>query len=214
MKKGILILILISISIIAKAQKKWTLEDCIKHAINENISIKQSKSDLEISKKNKRIAIGNFLPAINLGGSHNWNIGLNQNITTGLLENLTTQSTSLNANMSINLFNGLQNIQQLYKANLSILASQYQLEDMKDDISLLIANSYLQILFNKESLTVQKSHLKIAKEELLVTKERFTTGVIPKGDVLEIEANVATMEQNVVISLEMLQEIGLANLLH
>ena len=42
-----------------------------------------------------------------------------------------------------------------YRANLSLLASQYQLEDMAENVALLVAkNSYLQVLFSKEALAV------------------------------------------------------------
>ena len=215
MKKVKLIILFISLSLSIQGQETWTLERCIKRAIEENISIKQTEVDLEITKQTKTTAIGSFLPSLNLGGSHSWNVGLNQNITTGILENMTTQSASINANIGLDLFSGLQNIQQLYRANLSVLASQYQLEDMKEDISLLVANSYLQILFNKESLNVQQSQLNVANEELIIAKERLKSGIIPKGDVLEIEANVANMEQNVVVAKNnyTLSKIALAQLL-
>jgi outer membrane protein len=198
-----------------QGQEVWTLEKCIKRAIEKNISIKQSQADLESTRLNKTTAVANFLPSLNFGGSHSWNVGLNQNITTGLLENMTTRSASMNASMGIDLFNGLQNIQQLYRANLSILASQYQLADMKENISLLVANSYLQILFNRESLGVQQSQLNVANEELIIAQERLKTGIIPMGDVLEIEANVATIEQNVVVAENnfQLSKIALAQLL-
>jgi len=203
------LLLLLSISV--QAQEVWTLEKCVNRAIDKNISIKQSQADMKSASLSKTTAIANFLPSLNLGSSHSWNVGLNQNFTTDPLENMTTTS----ANVGIHLFNGLQNIQQLYRANLSILASQYQLEDMKENISLLVANSYLQILFNRESLGVQKSQLNVANEELIIAKERLNTGIIPQGDVLEIEANVATIEQNVVVAENnyQLSKISLAQLL-
>jgi len=208
-------LCLLLTSTILQAQGVWTLERCVKRAIDKNISIKQSKADLKSKSLSKTTAIANFLPSLNLGSSHSWNVGLNQNITTGIFENMTTRSASMNANMGIDLFNGLQNIQQLYRANLSILASQYQLADMKENISLLVANSYLQILFNRESLGVQQSQLNVANEELIIAQERLKTGIIPMGDVLEIEANVATIEQNVVVAENnfQLSKIALAQLL-
>ena len=210
-----LIILFTSLSISMQGQEVWTLEQCIKRAIEKNISIKQSQADLISTALGKTTAIANFLPSLNLGSSHSWNVGLNQNITTGILENMTTRSASMNANVGIDLFNGLQNIQQLYRANLSILASQYQLADMKENISLLVANSYLQILFNRESLGVQQSQLNVANEELIIAEERLKTGIIPQGDVLEIEANVATIEQNVVVAENnyQLSKIALAQLL-
>ena len=207
--------LLLFLSISTQAQEVWTLEKCVKRAIDKNISIKQSQIDLENTSLSKTTAIANFLPSLNLGSSHSWSVGLNQNITTGILENMTTRSASMDANVGIDLFNGLQNIQQLYRANLSILASKYQLADMKENISLLVANSYLQILFNLESLGIQQSQLNLANEELIIAQERLNTGIIPQGDVLEIEANVSTIEQNVVVAENNYQfsKIALAQLL-
>tara|TARA_B100000214_G_scaffold77427_2_gene52226 strand:+ start:4309 stop:5640 length:1332 start_codon:yes stop_codon:yes gene_type:complete len=204
-----------SYSLSLRAQKKWSLQDCIERSIEKNISIKQAEIDLIITKEDKKTAIGNFLPTINLGATHSWNAGLNQNITTGILENMTTRSGIVNANVGIDLFKGLQNIQQLYRSNLSILANQYQLANMKEDIALLVANSYLQILFNKENLTMQELQLNIANEELLFAKERLKSGIIPKVDVLAIEANVATMEQQLLSAKNnyILSKISLAQLL-
>ena len=182
------------------AQEKLSLKDCIERAIEKNISIKNSSLDLLNSTENKKTAIGNFVPSFNINGNHSWNTGLTQNITTGILENQTTENSSINMSVAVDVFNGLANIRRLHRANLDLLAKKYQLEDMKEDISLLVANSYLQILFNKEQLDVQKSQLKISQEELKNAKEKFNNGVIPEGNLFEIEANLALSEQNIIMA--------------
>ena len=195
-----LLIFLLFFSISSIAQEKLSLKECINRAIEKNISIKNSSLDLLNSSENKKTAIGNFLPSLNINGNHSWNTGLTQNITTGILENQTTENSSMNMSVGIDVFNGLSNIRRLHRANLDLLAKKYQLEDMKEDISLLVANSYLQILFNKEQLDVQKSQLKISQEELNNAKEKFNNGVIPEGNLFEIEANLALSEQNVIMA--------------
>ena len=197
--KSILIFLLF-FSFSSFAQEKLSLKDCIDRAIEKNISIKNSSLDLLNSTENKKTAIGNFVPSFNINGNHSWNTGLTQNITTGILENQTTENSSMNMSVAVDVFNGLANIRRLHRANLDLLAKKYQLEDMKEDISLLVANSYLQILFNKEQLDVQKSQLKISQEELRNAKEKFKNGVIPEGNLFEIEANLALSEQNVIMA--------------
>ena len=130
--------------------KKYTLLECVNIALEKNIRIQQSEFDLEGADIDRGDAIGNFLPRINAQSQHIWNNGLSQNITNGLIENLTTQFSSFGGNLGVTLFSGKQNINQLARANLNIISRQYQLEDMKDDISLFVANSYLQVMFNKE----------------------------------------------------------------
>ena len=197
--KSILIFLLF-FSFSSFAQEKLSLKDCINRAIEKNISIKNSSLDLLNSTENKKTAIGNLVPSFNINGNHSWNTGLTQNITTGILENQTTENSSMNMSVAVDVFNGLANIRRLHRANLDLLAKKYQLEDMKEDISLLVANSYLQILFNKEQLDVQKSQLKISQEELRNAKEKFNNGVIPEGNLFEIEANLALSEQNVIMA--------------
>ena len=146
-------------------------------AVEKNISIKQSILDIENAAVDKSNAIGNFLPNFNAQSSHSWNVGLNQNITTGLLENLTTQFSSMGASIGMDIYNGLQNFNRLHRANLNILAKRYQLDDMIDDTKLLVANSYLQVLFNSEILNSQKSQLIVAKEQLKRTSSLIEAGV-------------------------------------
>ena len=197
MKKLILVLsILFSAS--SFSQDYWTLEECVNRALTEYISIKQAELDDLDSEIQKKTAVGNFLPNLNIGSSHSWNVGLNQNITTGLLENITTQFSSMSLNMNIDILNGLKNIKQLHLANLSILANQYQLADMKENISLLVANSFLQILFNKEIVKVQKLQLQLSKDEVVRANELVNNGVIPRGDLFEFEANLASVEKSLI----------------
>ena len=198
MKKIILIFLTVLLSGHQYAQEPWTLEACVKRALEMNISIKQSQLDYVNTEIEKKGAIENFLPNVNIGGNHSWNIGLNQNITTGLLENVTTQFSSMNLNLNVDLYNGLQNVKRLHRANLSLLASQYQLEDMSENVALLVANSYLQVLFSKEALSAQNLQLEITKKELDRTKKLISSGVIPRGDIYEVEANLASQEKSVV----------------
>jgi len=179
-------------------EKKWTLQECVDYAIKNNISVQSSELDLKTTVITRKDAIGNFLPNINASGSHSWNIGLNQNITTGLLENQTTQFTSAGLNMSLDLFKGLQNQNQLRKSNLSLIASQYQLIKMKEDIALNVANAYLQILFNKENVKVQAQQYQFNQTQLIRTQELVDAGVVPQGDLLDMRATVASDKQRLI----------------
>ncbi|MFV8368390.1 TolC family protein [Flavobacterium sp. LB2R40] len=193
-----LVIILIC-SVTMQAQTKmWTLDECVKYALQNNISIKQSELDSKTALIDKKGAIGNFLPSLNASASHSWNIGLNQDITTGLLRNQTTQFTSAGANVGVDIYKGLQNQNTLRRANLSIIAAKYQLLKMQEDIALNVANAFLQILFNKENLKVQKEQLGINEKQYARSEELVKAGSIPRGDLLDVRATVASNNQNVI----------------
>ncbi len=212
----ILILLLSFVGIQVNAQdKKWTLEECVSYAIKNNISIKQSALDVKSAEIERKGALGNFLPSINGNASHSWNIGLNQNITTGLLENQTTQFTAAGGNIGLNLYNGLQNQNRLRRANLAIVGAQYQLTKMQDDVSLNVANAFLQILFNKENLKVQKEQFTINAKQQERTKALVDAGSVPRGDLLDMKATVATSNQAVITAENalLISKLSLAQLL-
>ena len=194
---SLIVMLVCNITIQAQS-KKWTLEECVTYAIPNNISIKQSELDSKMALIDKKSAVGRFLPSLNASASHSWNIGLNQDITTGLLQNKTTQFTSAGANVGIDIYSGLQNQNTLRKANLSIVAAKYQLVKMKEDIALNVANAFLQVLFNKENLKVQKEQLRINEKQYVRSEELVKVGSIPRGDLLDVKATLALNNQNVI----------------
>ena len=194
---SLIVMLVCNITIQAQS-KKWTLEECVTYAIQNNISIKQSELDSKMALIDKKSAVGRFLPSLNASASHSWNIGLNQDITTGLLQNKTTQFTSAGANVGIDIYSGLQNQNTLRKANLSIVAAKYQLVKMKEDIALNVANAFLQVLFNKENLKVQKEQLRINEKQYARSEELVKAGSIPRGDLLDVKATLALNNQNVI----------------
>jgi len=180
--------------------KEWTLEECIVHALENNISIKQSELDVELAEVEKSDAIGNLLPSFNASGTNSWNTGLTQNITTGVLQTQTTRNFSAGVTAGVTLFDGLRNLKQLQRAKMSKLASQYSLEQMKDDIALIVANAYLQVLFNKESLKVIEAQHEITEKQLERTQALVDAGSLPQGDLLEIRANAANEQQRIIVA--------------
>lgn len=207
-------IVLFGLSIQAQT-KKWTLEECVKYAIDNNISIKQTELDTKTADIDKKGAVGNFIPTVNSNASHSWNIGLNQDPTTGLLRNQTTQYTSIGAGLGFDIYKGLQNQNALRKANLSILAAKYQLTKMQEDVALNVANAFLQVLFNKENLKVQQEQKAISEKQFARSEELVKAGSIPRGDLLDIKATVASNIQNVVAAENalLISKLSLAQLL-
>jgi outer membrane protein len=202
---------------VASAQvKKWTIQECVEYALKNNISIKQSELDAKATAIDKKLAIGNFFPSLNAAASHSWNIGLNQNITTGIYENQTTQYTSVGLNSDITIYNGLQNQNRLRRAKMSQLAAQYQLTKMQDDISLYVANAYLEILFNRENLKVQQAQQINNEKQLGRSKELVDAGSVPRGDLLDMKATVASDKQKVIAAENslLISRLNLAQLLN
>lgn len=215
MKKPIIIIFFFVGFMSFSQQKKWTLQECVDYALENNISIQQSELDVQLADIDRDQAIYNFLPNLSGSTSYNINTGSNINPATNQFENEVFRSLSGGLSSGMNIFAGLQNWRNLQRAKLNQLASDYRLDKMKDDISLFIANSFLQILFNKEQLKVFEAQHQVTLENLSRTQELVDAGVLPEGDLLEIKATEATQQQQMIAAENTLfiSKLSLAQLL-
>lgn len=199
MKNSItIILLLFTVTLSTAQMRKWTLEECVTYAVENNLTIEQFELDLENAKIDKSDALGDLLPTLNGQASASSNTGFSINPT----NNLPTNSTAFNVNAGLSsnltLFNGLRNVYQMNRAKMNAIANQYRLDNLKDDIRLNVANAYLQVLSGKEQLKTFKAQYAVTEQDLKRTKELVESGVLPKGDLLEIEATAANQEQQIV----------------
>jgi outer membrane protein len=207
--------LVVSIGMGLAQEKKWTLEECIIHAEENNISIAQFELDLENAKIDHSDAFGNFLPDANAQISTSASTGLSFDPTTQEPVTTTILTGSGNLTSTVNIYNGMRNINRLRRAKMNALANQYRLDDLKDDIRLNVANAYLRIISNKETLVTQKAQYAVTEQDLKRTAELVEAGVLPKGDLLEIEATAAGLEQQIVNTENsvLISRISLAQLL-
>ena len=192
------------------SQKQWTLKECVEHALENNITVQQNVLNVHASQEDMEISKGNFLPLINASSSSNVSSGLSPD-ELGVLRNTNNFSANFNLSVSGTIFNGFRNLNAYKQAQMGIESGKLDLERVQNDISLFIVNGYLNILFARENLSVAKLQAEISKKQVDAAKDRFTLGIIPRGDLLNVESTAANDQQNVVIQ-ENVLAIALLNL--
>lgn len=216
-KYGALLLLVLSLfgTDANSQEKKWTLQECVEYALKNNISIRQSELDLQLTEIDKSDAFGGFLPTANVSASHSWNSGLTPDPITGISQQQTVQFTNAGFSASIDIYRGLQAQRRFARSKMAIIAGQYQLQKMQEDIALNVANAFLQVLFNKENLKVQQEQLDIDTKQAERTGQLVEGGVVPRGDLLDVEATVAADRQRVIAAENQLliSRLSLAQLL-
>jgi outer membrane protein len=195
--------------------KQWTLEECVRYALDNNITIKLTELDVKNAALDKKDAFGNYLPSVNGSASHSFNIGRTTNPITNANTTETSQFTRLGLSAGVDIYKGLQNQNTYRRAKLSIIASQYQLVKMQEDVSLNVANAFLEILFNKENLKVRNEQLAIDEKRFSRSEELVNAGTIPRGDLFDLKATVATDKQNIIVAENtlLISKLSLAQLL-
>lgn len=177
----------------------WSLEDCISYAMENNIQIKQTVLNTRYNENLLKQSRLSQIPSLNGSANYtySWGRALDQT-TYQYTDDQQINSISLGISTSVNLFNGLKIRNTIEQNKLKLMASYEDVEKIKDDISLNIAAAYLTILFNMELKAVTESQLEITGQQVERTRKMVDAGKLAEGSFLEIQAQFASEELNIV----------------
>jgi len=185
----------------ATAQKKWTLQECVNHALENNITVKQGENVLLSNEQDIIAAKGNFYPTISARGSQSVNIGSGfDQVSFERVANQVTNSTSLGANINQTIFNGFRNLNFKKQAVLTLESNELDLARIKDDIALNVVNAYLNVLFNKENLETAQAQYNFSEKQLEQVNKLVDAGVQPRANIYDAEATLANDSQSVTVA--------------
>ena len=194
------LILFIGVSVSVSGQNKvWTLQECVAHALENNITIQRTQNSLLINEQDVKGAKSNFLPSAGASLSQGLSFGQTE-LYPGSFVNRTSTSTSVGLSVSQSIFNGFRNTNIYKQAQLTLETNQLELDRIKDDISLNIVNSYLNVLFNKEGLETAKAQYEFSKKQLQQVKDLVNAGVQPKANIYDAEATLANDEQRVTVA--------------
>jgi outer membrane protein len=180
------------------ADNVWTLKECIDYAMFNNLNIKRSTYNVESSELDKKQAKWAMAPTLNGGVSYGWNWGRSLNPVT--YDFTTQQLNSLNpfVSSSVTLFNGLRIQNNIKQYDRGYEAAEKDLEKTENDVRLNIALLYINVIFNKEQLDNAKYLLGSSQTQLERVRKQVEAGALPRSEELNLDAQVATNEVNVV----------------
>ncbi len=198
MKKVLILLLLMPIAVFTHAQQKWSLEKCIRYALDNNIQLKQQSLQLknaEITVQQDKFAL---VPNLNAGASHGYNWGKNFSIYSQSLVNDQSYSDNFHMSSSVNIFDGFQKLNKLKQSRVDLEANKKDIEKSQNDISLNIATAYLQILFYTEALKVSENQLSSTDLQIERVKKLVNVGNVAQGELYNIQAQRANEHSQVV----------------
>jgi outer membrane protein len=192
-KLKLIFLSLYIFSTAAAQTRQWTLEECIRYAIDHNISIKQIELQAENAAIELNTSQNSRLPDLNAGVGQNWNFGRTPT-RSGLYENTTQSNTSFSISSSIPLFTGFRISNEIERNKWEWKAAIENLESAKEDLALNVASLFLQVLFNKEIVKVNEEQLRLSQAQVEKTEILVESGKIPLSQLYDIESQVAKDE--------------------
>lgn len=194
MKKYIVIIALL-MPLFAMAEKPWTLQQCVDTALANNRNVKQQS----LMKKNKDIAYEqarqNLLPNLNASAGQNWNFGRSLSVDNTYKTSNSSQS-SFGISSGLTLFDGMKMKYNIDASKADMMASEADLEKIKQDITMNVALGFMQILLNKELLQVANEQLGLTRTKIEQRKALVTSGKMAEGELLELFAQESKEEMS------------------
>lgn len=181
-----------------QAQQIWSLTDCIDHALENNISLKQTELNIQLNKSTEMQSKLELLPSANANSSYTSNQGRYINPYTNAFDEEVSKTLNVSYSSNITIFNGFKNINQIKKAANETLKSIYDLESAQNELISSIALSYLQILFNEELYETSMKQLDLTKKQETRITILVEAGSLAKGELLNIQSQAASEEQQVI----------------
>ncbi len=184
-------------SVKSDAQNIWSLQKCVDYALENNIQIKQQQLNTNYIENQVSQAKSNRLPNLNgqIGNDYSFGRSLTYYNT---YENVNSATVSGGLGTNFTIFNGLILNNEIKRYELDLQATIQDLQKAKDDIILNIAGMYLQILFAEELVLVDSAQMEVTNQQISRTRQLVEAGSLAKGAQLEIEAQLAREELQLV----------------
>ncbi|QHN64747.1 TolC family protein [Bergeyella cardium] len=194
MKRYIALVLGVASGVLA-AQKRWSLEDCIRYAEEHNLEIRYAQKNSDIQQKNFDMARREGLPSVAGSVGNDFNFGQSQDV---FGNNHSNNSFNNNAGLraSISVYNHSRLNKQIQKSGYEVEASRYDLEKTKNDIYVRIAKQYLTVLLNREVELINKSSYENAAKLLERAEKTTAAGTTAYTVLAEAKAAVAREFQN------------------
>lgn len=191
-KRNILIgLTILTATLSASAETTtWTLDSCIRYAIDHNISIKSRRLTATQAELAITEAKDKFLPTIDAGASQTMNFGRGLTSENTYADRNTSQF-GWNVSLSLPLFQGLSAKRQLDYSRANLEAILQQVEAAKDDIELQVISLYLQALYTRELHEIALEQVRISEVELNRVSTLLDAGKIAALELTQAESQLA-----------------------
>lgn len=187
--------IILGLSCLAvSAQKKWSLRECVDYATKHNLQVIQNEYSKQMQDLNLKIARRNYLPSVSANAGNTISFG-QASLGTGSIRNdRFGNSANIGADMLVYNYGRLE--KTIRKTEFDVEASQYDIETIKNDISLQIAQQYLTTLLNKEIVKISQAAVENAQKQYNRSKITTEVGTTAQTVLAEAEAGLAREKQN------------------
>ena len=171
--------------------KKWTLEDCINYAIENNIGLKREKLQTRSAEVDLLKSKMDLTPSLNLGSTADMTFGRSVNPVDNTITLNQNLSNRYGIEASLNIFNGFITMNTI-AANRFMVQAGLEMEKItRNKLIVDILGQFYQILYAKGLEDASKMQLDLSERQLFRITKMVETGREALSKQYEIESRVS-----------------------
>ena len=178
------------------AQKKWTLDECINYAMENNLTLKLSKLKHQSAQEDVMQSKAALLPT--LSANTNQGVGYSPFDNTGADKAYYNGSYGVNAQWTV--WNGGQNTNTVKQNKLTEEQARLSTDVTANSLQEQITKLYVQILYMSEAIEVNRQSLETSKKNEERGQQMVEVGKMSKADLAQLTAQRASSEYSIVES--------------
>ncbi|GAA3962324.1 TolC family protein [Hymenobacter antarcticus] len=176
----------------------WTLQAAVDYSLTHNLGVRQSELTAQQQEANLRLNRAALLPTLGLNGTQGFNFGTNRDPFTNQFQQLNVRSNNFTASGQVTLFSGFQLRNTIKQGQLDAQASRVDIEKSRNDLSLNVASSFLQLLLAQELIRASEARLATVQAQVSRSEKLLKAGAVAEGNVLDSRAQLAGEERTLV----------------
>ncbi len=185
-------------SVGAFGQRQWTLDDCLKYALDNNLQYKRAELEVKLGSTNVTQSIMNMVPTISADGTYSRVRGLDYNYNTSKYEDAQVEGGNLSLAGSVTLFQGFALINSARASRYDFEKAKASLATERKNLSLNIMVKYIDVLFKRDLYKATLQQESISKQNLEKEENLYNLGGVSNAEYLEIKAQYARSAADVV----------------
>lgn len=176
----------------------YSLKECVDIALKNNAAVNRTQFLMENSKVSTTLAKGNMYPFMSGQINHGINTGRSIDPFTNTYINQNLSTANFNVDASIALWNAGAIRNNIKASNLAYEASQMDLQQQRDNTTISVILSYLQVLNNQEQLNAAIQQAEVTRKQVERLEVLNKDGAISPGTYYDTKGQLANDEMNVI----------------
>lgn len=186
------VFVLLAFPVSSTAQRRLSLDDCIRMAVEANPELKNSRLEIRVKRNDYVAAIGEVVPEVRAETRFGKKFGRTADPATNLFATNDFVEGSLSLNVSVPLFEGFTRMNKILLQKINRQASEWMAVYNENQMAFDVMDAFYRALFQEQLLVLAVEQRQLSERYLQQAEEFVGEGLKAAVDLQEMKARVSS----------------------